>query len=334
MLLLAAILLTAREDVNAVLKQHKASRESIFSIHAKGSYHYSKPQPNNPNAIPRLTGGEYWRSGGKVRIRDNAPDEIIDAVSASGMTRVLTTFQVDGKPNRRFGSVRNRGHTAFFDLWQWAGFTYFHGNLDSGPIDELLRDGGPRLQSVDLDGVPCQRVEATVGEDRWTVWFDPAVNHMVRKFLAVRSSGYRYETTVESFRRFPNGVYFPDRVRQTEVDAGEKEAEAVSKILTFDALSVNEGVPGDVFNLTCPSGTSVFNQIRGTTYEANADWQPTGQESPVPTSQSASPPIESSGQTPLDADDSPWWKTWPVLTAVLLICFLAVFTLMRRRTVR
>jgi len=139
-------------------------------------------------------------------------------------------------------------------------------------------------------------VELSNETARLELWFDPAVNYLVRKKVshALPPPGSNAdeqkgaESTVTRFKEVTPTLFFPEEM---EVNGLTPDGRSWTTVYSFSDIQINRAVPADVFRVTLPHGIQVSDNIQNKMFQVEAngnlrtisDLSP-AQVAPLPTS--------------------------------------------------
>ncbi len=335
------------DDLERLAAANAAAVESIRTLHCK-------VRIDDASNRFGISGGEYWRSGDKIRLQWTHRGNLNQAVIRDGLVRNLVKQDVGNSPNMKahsevkesleggryfwHGTVeRYTGASPFsFDPWLAAmcstSDNYKMGNVSFAEFARSHAKEARAVRRSEAGGAPTEVVEFKLGDAVCSDHFDPAANFMVRKIerASDSSDGYSSSSEVTSFKEFAPGVFFPERVVVKRHQGGKDEAD---EVFSFSEVSVNKPIPDSVFDQKYRPGITVTDRVEGKKYKINAEAKPVGAKSPILVA--APLPVDPTvvTQTPQTVtQDEPARSGWWLLPASLaLIAGAGILLLVRRR---
>jgi hypothetical protein len=170
------------------------------------------------------------------------------------------------------------------------------------------------------------------------VFFDPAVNYLVRKVVYTTpgpKGRIRQEQEVTQFKECAPGVFFPERAKGSSglegTSANNDSALFNEFSVLFSDIHVNEPLPDDIVRFRYPDGIILSDAIRGTTYRVDSEGNRISDETPF--GKIPPPPEGELAASPLGTEtrEEPWPTTWWILPVSLgLLIFGSALYLVRR----
>jgi hypothetical protein len=207
------------------------------------------------------------------------------------------------------------------DVWKYVLFTHWGGGtaFRTFTFAEML-EKPHRIHSVERvtdNGRGLIYVRLTALEGDHEFWFDPAVNHLVRKATRVPEGArdLRFESEVTKFTEAAPGVFFP-----TEVEHRRHKDSQLTGVVrtTISDLKVNQSLPTDTLRIPNIAGMTCTDADRRTDFTVDADGNRVGPETPA---EFATGVPHSSSSTPFQAlaPSQPPWPLW--LWVLIASCF-------------
>ncbi|MFO0811184.1 MAG: hypothetical protein U0746_21350 [Gemmataceae bacterium] len=296
---------------------------------------------HKPDAPRQRMTVEWWQSGPDFRsaesfaqdsvpqAKDAIPSFRIDRVSKGGDLKTLEVRDAQAKgPKLKTGSIGDAESLVTpLSPWSW-GLFYLQ---DAPPLTfaDALQDAN-RVEHVEVDVSSGKRLVvasiATHANQSVRIWFDPAVNYLVRKRVnETTDRKRRFEFEVTAFRECKPGVFFPEKVVTREF-ADNK----LTGTTTVDVTAhVNDPVDPSVFELRFPEGTSITDKATGVVYVTGPDGRPDPKykSHPIP------PPAKTQVKYPTGdhRENSDGWRR-PIGWALAIGCLIVgVWVVLSRR---
>jgi hypothetical protein len=174
------------------------------------------------------------------------------------------------------------------------------------------------VELIDADGV------------RRELWFDPAVNFLIRKVVYTEphnkgnAGDVRTEIIVSEFVEVTPSVFFPGRVEMNRFVNDDLKGKRET---TFSDIRMNEPVAPGLFDFRFPANTPVTDTVLGKHYLTDANGNPGTEERPIPAI--FAPPVQP-GVGTVSTEDPTSWSKW-MLPASLGVLGGAAGLWMRRR---
>ena len=317
----------ADELVELVKSGNSASLAAVVSLHARFEMALH-PNPAVLAKIPVASGrrivGQYWRSGNKVRIRENetpyGPRDMLQ-----DHDRQQTTVHMPKSKLQTIDTGIIAAEGAIYtpaDVWELAlcslpgpAVTFSHLLDTGGKIESahLSHEPGGELAYLDVS------LESPPKTLRCEIWADPSKNYLVRRVVShVTMEGAagkgRLEGEVTSFREVKPGVFFPESMELRIFHKGQEINRMVTRLTS---IHINEPLPMSVFKMSFPPGTVVSDQVRGTTFRIDQEGKMAG-----PLGRIVEPPSEVLSGTPLSAEAE---ASRPFRLVILISCLIAIF---------
>lgn len=247
--------------LDALRQAHRAAVQALRTVSCD-----VKEEDGPPDRLKTITTGRYARSGDRVRIT-------YQTASTGHIEEVLITKsevrsfgkEAPEKGGAVTGASRRPASEAIAscDVWRSMLLTFPSGHREWLTLDQLVqRSKTPaRAKKVVENGKAYVQLSVTLEdmshrENRFDVWFDPAVNYLARKAETLIPKVGRVRFDVLDFVEAKPGVFMP---RETTVTL--EYGPARRSRFTLSNLKVNEPIPEETFELTSPAGTPIFDSI-------------------------------------------------------------------------
>jgi hypothetical protein len=279
-----------------------ANRISVDSIHTLYCRFVSTYTSRGATTEPEQ--GEYWRDGGVVRLRSSAEGKTVDSVAKDAVVRTL------GRGNGRvIGTVvpLNGRPLATCDVWSLGllGLPDPKRGFELVSFDELIGRGQQVGQVSEKKEFGRNEivVEVITPDSKWEVWFDAAVNYLIRRIIVTQDKK-RTDVSVTRFAETMPGLFFPEQVEMRMVVDGKP---GDSRSTVFTDVRVNEPLSPSVFDFHFPAGLEVTDLVMGKTYITDADGRPGGQ---IKDLEIGGAPPYSPAPKDVTKDEAKPWSNW------------------------
>jgi hypothetical protein len=324
-LLLPSRSLLAEEQLDLLRAAHRSARESIRTISAS-----VRSEASSPN-IPVIQ-AVYWRSLNTARIQMSlSSGDIVDVlVKDSEIRQVGSSKDQAGRQHYMARRAARSGNTGPCDAWGEMLIDFYTPDGKQVDFDRFLglakrppQVRGSRI-SMSIDR------PARGDEVHYTLWLDPSRNYLVRKIeMVFGDSGSHFEAENVEFIESQPGIFIPTRcVRKTWGKHGYSES-----VTSLSDVRVNEPIPDRIFRLPAiPSGTSLDDEVRGTKYRINSQWQRISKVEPRVTLVVAAPAVEVQEEYHTPSTSEPRSPSrWILLASLLLLAGLGMAWFVRRQ---
>lgn len=333
------------EDLHAVtMAAHAAARDSIRTCTCRVE---TNDESTSLSTGPIKRTGDYLRSGEAVRVKVKQPEGTRDIVYRDATLRAFNKLADSGGVIRPGGALQRAGIYPSIDCdpWSrgllvvpdphsvlWMPYEKLVSLASGRPKAERRQDGGRTYVAVDL------KFDKKAKPLDWawdiTVWFDPTVNHLIRRVTMTMTSPQRVvrDYRVLQFREAAPAVFFPERTEFTSQTDGKLTAAGSTTVLD---LAVNQTVAADALDLKFPRGVAVVDSIRGVTYVSDGGDgslgppQPMGKAVPPPPANANNHVRTEPGQS--SAAESPARSWYLVFASLAVLALAGLVTLFRSR---
>lgn len=288
-----------------------------------------------------LETGEYWRSPESVRVRARNKSPAGEHNSEAWVSEARKTWLVDarmpdGRRRMSAGVVPRLDHEAD-EVWSKALLTFYGPKASVLTFEELLARPHKltQVKHVTEGERALVYVDLTHEKARLELWFDPAVNYLVRKLIMrtppPEGDGValqRADYVVARFKEVAPAVFFPEQV---DVKIFAEGRLVLTTTNTLSDFLVNQPLPPDVFTVRLPPGVEVTDSIEGKVFIVGAD----GRLSVVPGKQVATSPAlpasaaGSTWQTQTQTESLPLTR-WILPSSVVVLVLAVVLWCVRR----
>jgi hypothetical protein len=326
----------ARADSLAeeVAKKNRAAVESIHTF----SCRYAKARHNRDGKlIEQFPEVEYWRSGMSFRSRwqrgEQWCDTVVNGLQMQSTSNHVKTGAVVSSRCAYDGFPSPEG-----DPWLDT-LVMFIGDVKKNPSPIHFADV---LSVPEVNKVAARRTNEhgrpyVVVDLRWSdgtsqaeYWFDPAANYLIsRRTTTVKDKGQELgvKIEVERFTEAVPGIYFPEKIKRTNMKAGQVTHLLVSQVKD---VRVNERLPEAVFQPGLKPGTRVLDDFEGIRYVIGPDGK---SQTKIKNLGIPGPPIEGKQWTETTSEPQPIWR-WLFLVSVLVLAACGGLWLGRRWRLR
>jgi hypothetical protein len=291
------------EDLLQVAREgHRQAREAITSIHLaiQGKNTIWEKGKNAETVSARA---EWWQSGQSFRRREQTrerrrpirlkagekPSKLVDLEtttdisSLDGLATDLETVEtkdpgVDSKEIGASIALARGVEDGWLSPWRRTGF--FVSDSPSVSLLDILesRDWVKDAASVSLDGEPCIYVRcAGPNEVKVQAWLSVRHGFWVKRLLMSKAfdGPPDWERENDSFKEYPNGVYFPGHAvtRSYDLVNGVAKPTLIMEAF-FEVLSINEPIPEESLRVTIPEGTPTQDHRNDTLFVMGPNGQP------------------------------------------------------------
>lgn len=281
-----------------------------------------------------------WVDGDNIRCQETSSGDGLryEGLCESGVVLQLA-LPIEGMTSSKAANAnRSVGRDPFFSCNPPAlllyGFPRFPSSV--APFAEFLAQRHTALtaDNVKSDGRDVVRVAMSIPTpakvpSTWDfeVYFDPAVNYLVRKRV-MRTNGRddgRRECEITSFQEPQPGVFFPTESKAVAYRLGKVVSTTTTKVKD---LKLNVPISKDVMRLRIPAGAKVMDRISGKTYTQGASGGADGPVRPFAKFESLNAVVTSPGDPP----PTPWmerhttpssWNYWLIAAGLLAMLFIA-----------
>lgn len=300
---------------------HRASVSMIETAHVRVRLTLHDRPQSTPFALPEpCSGGEYWRKGDLVRVRESyGPSRNDWLLDGSYAALVTTTRDPQGRIQHGASRRRREKGTANLDVWERALLSF-----NRQPLDSYLAEykTAINISREEFDGIGC--VVITVADrkrkTKHSIWLDPSVNCLARLSRTEFADGTILESLVKNFREHAPGVYFPSVIEKRYEPAavrGERRWRETAEILD---VRINQPLPDAAFRLDYADGTVFVDEVNGTYFHVGRDGRPSEPAKPLGRDIIDSPDAQGRTQTPADYEDRP-------ISAILIGSIAITFSL-------
>ncbi|HMP02999.1 MAG TPA: hypothetical protein PKD86_03985 [Gemmatales bacterium] len=267
------------EDLEKLLRWHRSTREAIHSISCDLGVVWTYPE--QPTQQPESRSGSYRRQGELVKVTENVGFEATSRLHRGG--KCVAMSRTPSSVGMSISSIKDC--ISFFHIERFAGLIVTYPMaLEYYPLEELVRQARrtPRVRErgelVDLElQLPDRDREGVV----WTttVTLDKSLGCMIVQVVdeCSHSKPYQRIRRMSDFEEFPDGVHFPRRLEGRSVVEGKVQTVMTTRITN---LKINETIPAREFALDIPHGVWVFDNLRMTKYQIDAQGNRISEEMP------------------------------------------------------
>ena len=104
------------------------------------------------------------------------------------------------------------------------------------------------------------------------LYFDKSVNFLVKKAIYTQiKTNFRRIIEVTNFKRYNNGIFFPDSIVNRSFDGDKLTKLTIAK---FTNVVINEKITEEIFNIQYPHGILLTDNIKKTNYNINKNGDP------------------------------------------------------------
>ncbi len=270
--LLGSVCAQGRADESLLKTLRLAHNAALDSIH---TFSCAILVEGGKDSFKEVVHGKYWRSGNTIRAHEVYPDGFVEEVliQDSELKSIGTTLNVESGRASHAAS-RKAGSSAVFmcDVWEYMLCKVptpqgrkplndlLHVCSDSVEVEKLKEKGRHFIK------LSCKFLDELGNPADLELWFDPSVNYLVRKMsLRYGQSAPRNRLICEvlAFSEAEPGIYFPEKC---SIHLYEGQTLLSNSLVTLSKIEVNQAIPGNVFNLEIPKGTTLYDAISGTQY--------------------------------------------------------------------
>jgi hypothetical protein len=228
--------------------------------------------PNKPFGTEKC---KYWLDGKLIRYQYESGVAKEDSLVDGTYQRTLGRQFVNGSPRELKGEVAHRKFVPRSDPWGFALFGFYGEKEEEIPFDRLLAQPHQlhSARKVHEDGRELVYVDLSHKRGRIELWFDPSVNHLVRKYRSSSSvdNSVRVET-VASFTEGKPGVFFPTLVKGKWSRGGKH---VWDRTVTFANVTINEPFPDELRQFRFPPEVMVFDHDKMELHKTDENGEPT-----------------------------------------------------------
>ncbi len=255
--------LHADDLLDSVRQAHRASIESIRTMSCRTTLVYNPKSPGGDEQ------GEYWRDGNVVRCKYTSDGGLkCDVFIKNGLRK-----STDKIPPAMYGQTGTASITGsvtdtnkhlncdpnLFGLIMFPGKTRY-----VVPFEEFLSetDKVNSIRRVDDKGRPLVLVDVSHARGRLEIWFDPAVNYLVRRrvlWSPTIENLVLSDQEVMEFQEGSPGIYFPKVVKTTANRHDSLDKQRLTA--TFLNLQINRTIPTEAMTFKFAEGLKVIDTV-------------------------------------------------------------------------
>ncbi len=269
--------LHADDLLDSVRQAHRASIESIRTMSCRTSLVYNPKVPGGNEQ------GEYWRDGNVVRCKYSSDGGLkCDVFIKNGLRK--STDKIPPEMYGLTGTATITGSVTdtnkhlncdpyLFGLIMFPGKTRLH-----IPFEEFLSETNKVnfVRRVDDKGRPLVLVDVSHARGRLEIWFDPAVNYLVRRRVLWSSTIENLvlsDQEVMEFQEGSPGIYFPKVVKTTANRHDSPDKQRLTA--TFSNLQINRPISPEAMTFKFAEGLKVIDTVLNQVKVADANGEPT-----------------------------------------------------------
>ena len=327
----------AGDELLAVTRAgHRAAVGSIRTLSAAFVYEATAPKA----AV--VTWGRYWRSPDAVRIQEGKEGEFTsDHLVKGGEVRQVARGWSKANPVRYLAARRpGTEMLGLADVWVGMQLAVIGPAAEPMGFDRLLEVATrpPRATRETMGGRPCVRVDVgwvTFGGSPTDVaiWFDIGHNYLVRKTVWTDPKDGQQSLVAEvtEFAEPIPGVVVPVKCHRLQPPG--VAGDVTDTVMSLSDLRVNQDIPARVFELPAiPANTTVSDQIKGSRYPADSNWNPIGPSTPYSRYKVAAPAPEmvETGHSSASQSEPESAARWVIYASVAVLVVAIGYWVVRR----
>jgi hypothetical protein len=321
---------------------HRASRESIRTCACRLEFVGTLTSPR-PDSTDQKCSGRFWCSPDAMRARYLEFGQDTDSLWKDSVRNVVLRTSAEGR--QAVAATRSSYanlHAGRCDPWVRALLVLnipTHG-IENAPFEKLVSEaarwtkaersliGDKELIVIGLHFSGTKQIP-----NSWDVevYFDPAVNYLVRKVIYVDEGSkgpFRREDEVLQFKECAPGLYFPEKIEGWSGTATNRDFHYVTVI---SDIRLNQPLPDDVFHFNFPNGVYLSDGIRGTNYRVGSKGNRISPE--IPFGKIPPPPVGAVAQVVPGSETQEEPKPitrWILPLSVGILVLAAIAALVRR----
>lgn len=314
------------EILHFTVSAHQASVQSIWSFYCR----IEMPQSG--------ISGEYWRSGGTVRMRQRAGNRSDELLVENGLIKSIGHLKAaNGIEETVAGISRWRGILGNCDPW-FLGCISIHGpDFKAYSLDDLINHHHILKDAKRVVESDHELIYISIEFDkiRHQLWFDPRFNYMLRRRLtSITNDNFREQGGVEvrKFREAAPGIYFPEEV--VTITPGENGQLNSTPLASFQDIRIN-ATDFSIPKISFVRGMSLSDSIQGRSYRVDENGVEIGIDPRVHVSLTPPPiPAHSHSDMTVSHSESTPMTYWILPASLVLLCVAGCLWVVRKRRAR